>query len=132
MNPDFTLSKAERLHSHREIELLFREGKSFAVYPLRIIYVREKTYADTPVSILVSVSKKRFKHAVKRNLLKRRIKEAYRKNKHSLISEAEAHNSGLLLAFLYIGKDISAYADIEQSVVRILEKLKTTLHETPV
>lgn len=75
-----------------------------------------------PVELLVSVPKKRLKHAVDRNLVKRRTKEAYRLHKKELLTQAEK-SSGLLVAFLYIGDGISSYSAIEQGVKKALRKL---------
>lgn len=75
-----------------------------------------------PVELLISVPKKRLKHAVDRNLIKRRAKEAYRLHKETLLSEA-GFCGGLLVAFLYIGDGISTYPAIEHGVKKAIRKL---------
>lgn len=88
----YTLNKSERLDSKKLIERLFAgENKSFPAFPLRVVYMPltpEENVADA--SILISVPKKRFKHAVKRNRVKRQVREAYRHNKHILLEALKA------------------------------------------
>ena len=79
-----TFSKSERLCSKIAIEKLVEEGKSFHLSPFKISWL-SNTEESVPVQILISVPKRTFKRAVYRNLLKRRIREAYRKNKQSLL-----------------------------------------------
>lgn len=74
--PRYTLAKEERLSWKRYIDLLFAEGKSFIAFPLRVVYLTADAGPAVPVSMLVSVSKKKFKRAVKRNQVKRQVREA--------------------------------------------------------
>ena len=100
----YTLAKTERLCSKKLIERLFSGGNnSFPAYPLRVVYMwisSEEGTAD--VSMMISVPKKRFKHAVKRNRVKRQVREAYRLNKHILLDaiKASEENRRLVLAFI--------------------------------
>ena len=85
---EYTLGKKERLNSKTLIERLFLGGsKSFPAFPLRVVYMSVEPVEEdmAAASILISVPKKRFKRAVKRNLVKRQVREAYRKNKHLLL-----------------------------------------------
>jgi ribonuclease P protein component len=66
-----TFLKKEHLCGEIRINKLFSNGKAFIVYPLRVVYSVEQNSTDVPVKVLVSVPKKRFKRAVKRNRLKR-------------------------------------------------------------
>jgi ribonuclease P protein component len=119
-----TLKKEERISAQKEIDLLFEKGASFVSFPLRVVYLREKPLSGAPSAILVSVPKKKFKRAVKRNRLKRLVKEAYRRNKHPLVNHLLENKSGLLLAFLFVGNTLCDYKEIESAVVRILIALK--------
>lgn len=118
-----TLSKKERLNSKTVIERLFAGGsKSFPAFPLRVVYMQvEPAGEDLPgASILISVPKKRFKRAVKRNLVKRQVREAYRKNKHLLLDALVAKNQRLVLAFIWLDSTIHSSAEVEQKVRKLL------------
>ena len=104
VNRRYTLSKEERLSWKRYIDLLFAKGQSFVAFPLRVVYLPvEESVA--PVSILVSVPKKKFKRAVKRNLIKRQVREAYRIHKYTLVDPLTIQSKHMLVAFLYLDKD---------------------------
>jgi ribonuclease P protein component len=122
-----TFSKAERLCSKKLIERLFGgEGKSFPAFPLRVVYMpltEEEMAAD--VSILVSVPKKRFKRAVKRNRVKRQVREAYRRNKH-ILTEALAAQEGaprMALAFIWLDGKFHPSVEVEQKVKKLLHHI---------
>lgn len=115
-----TLCKAERLYKRTLIEKLFSPGNhSFTVFPLRVIYVSTDEL-DADNAILISVSKRHFKRAVKRNRVKRQIREAYRHNK-SLLSMPE--NGHWLVAFIYLSDDILSSATINNAVCTALQKI---------
>jgi len=111
-----TIQKAERLSYQREIESLFKQGNAFISYPLRILFLKQKPLSGATISILVSVPKRKFKRAVKRNRMKRLIKEAYRLNKTALVQHCREKESGLLIAFLYIGNELCTWKEIEASM----------------
>jgi len=124
-----TLSKSERLNSKIAIEKLFSGGsKSFSLFPLRVVFMlTEKKEGAAEVSLLISVPKKRFKRAVKRNRVKRQIREAYRKNKHSLLNMLEEKEQNLMIAVIYLSNELISSAEVEEKLnsllVRIAEKI---------
>ncbi|WP_223833721.1 ribonuclease P protein component [Pedobacter riviphilus] len=77
----YTFRKEERLCSRKHLDLLFKNGSSFLLYPFRISYLFVDVPAHVQAQVVINVPKKRYKRAVDRNLLKRRIREAYRLNK---------------------------------------------------
>ena len=106
-NKRYTLSKEERLSWKRYIDLLFEKGQSFVAFPLRVVYLPLEEEMSAPVSILISVPKKKFKRAVKRNLIKRQVREAYRVRKYDLIDPlTEKTSACLLLSSIWIRKSI--------------------------
>lgn len=101
-------------------------SRSFSVFPLRVVYLPVEEL-DVPVSILVSVSKRRFKRAVKRNRVKRQIREAYRLNKHLLFDALSGSQTRLAVAFIYLSDELVPSSVIEErmkiALSRIAEKL---------
>lgn len=120
-----TFTKEERLSSFREIQALMKGGMTFFHYPFKAVYLFPKADA-TPGgtgeknSIMVSVPKRNFKRAVKRNLLKRRIREGYRLNKELLEAPqgCKAH-----LLFVYVSKEIMEYSHIEKKMKEIMQHI---------
>ena len=111
-----TLPKKERLCGKTSISMLLAKGKFSNVPGMRFIFRKE---TDNEVDrIMVSVPKKLFKRAVKRNLLKRRIRESYRKQKHNLTIEG-----GLDVLFTYNTKEVMTYGQIYEAVGQIIEKI---------
>ena len=124
-----TLHKSERLDKKKVIDKMFSGGaRSFSVFPLRVVYLPVEDL-EAPVSILVSVSKRRFKRAVKRNRVKRQIREAYRKNKSLLVDELQRREQRLAVAFIYLSDELVATAELEEkmkiALARISEKLSS-------
>lgn len=127
----FTLRKEERLCSRKLIEKLFNggESKSFSSFPLRVVFLLiERNEQDVPIKMMVSVSKKHFKRAVKRNRIKRQIREAYRLNKSLILDPmAQKAHQQLLLSFIWLSDELYNTSDIkqhtEQLIKRIAEKL---------
>ena len=121
----YTLHKTERLSSKKLIERLFGGGnKSFPAFPIRVVYMYqepEETLSD--VSILISVPKKRFKHAVDRNRVKRQIREAYRHNKHILHHALENQSYGLALAFIWLDKELHSSEEVTYRIKSLLERI---------
>src|SRR5690554_318073 len=123
MSTTLTFSKNERLSRKKLVDTLFIKGKSLMVFPLRVQYLLVDKIDNVAVQILVSVPKKRFKRAVDRNLIKRRIKEAYRLNKQTLLTEVPEDKT-LLIACIYSNNEIFAYEVIEKAMLKGIEKLK--------
>lgn len=120
----YTLSKAERLSWKRYIDLLFAEGQSFVAFPLRVVYLYTDEAMPAPASILISVPKKKFKRAVKRNLIKRQVREVYRVRKYDLIEPLQVKGRSLLIAFLYLDKEIHPVADMEKAMNKAIRLLR--------
>ncbi len=117
-----TLCKSERLYKKNDIQELFQKGSSFFIYPfkVKIIFSASDASSDDFNQILISVPKRTFKRANKRNLIKRRIRESYRLQKH-LLGEIKS----LKIAFLYVGKETHDFEFISKQVSLILNKILT-------
>jgi ribonuclease P protein component len=114
-----TLEKAERLHSKKLIQELFTKGSSFYLHPFKVLVLSNPTSSATGHQILVSVSKRNFKRAKDRNTIKRRIKEAYRLQKVNFKS-----SPALLIAFLYIAKEVLPSSTIHPGLIQALKKVE--------
>ena len=115
---DQTYKKIEKLKSEKLIEKLFSEGKSVAVYPLRLVYL--KTNFDDPVKVKtgVSVSKRNFKKAVDRNRIKRLMREAYRLNKSKYFNNISDQYAFMIL---YIGKTGTDFETISKKMNTLMD-----------
>ena len=120
---EFTLHKQERLCSRKTIEELFTSGDSFLAYPLKVVFTLTDSSQPCPVQAAFTVSKRNFKRAVKRNILKRRMREAYRLNKSLLYAQIGQKERAVALMFVYIGKDIAEYTTIEKAMISAIKKL---------
>jgi len=123
MAPRNSFSKPEHLCGEKRITRLFTQGDAFIAYPLRVVYILEPVRDTVPSSVLVSVPKKRFKRAVKRNRLKRLMREAYRLNKTTLIEKLEEKQLQIHIAFNYVSDDVLDFATVEKKMKLSLEKL---------
>ena len=118
----YRLTKNEKLCSKTTIERLFAGGSSFVMYPFRVVYNTE-IITGNKVDMFISVPKRNFKRAVKRNMIRRKSREAYRLNKNRLIETVEKNNITLHIALLYIAKEIEEYSFIEKKMKESLLKL---------
>ena len=120
------LPKRQRLYKEKTVQALFAKGKGFSVYPFRIIALQTKPLEDevAETRFLVSVSKKKFHHAIKRNRVKRLVREAWRRNKQELDSLCKANDTTLNVAFVYTATVILNYFEIERKIKQIVARLK--------
>lgn len=124
MASDRTLPRSERLRTMGAVRRLFGEGESGFVYPFRYVWFAEADEKPS-VEVLFSVPKRSHKRANRRNLLRRRTKEAYRLQKELLTLRVEALD--LDLALVYTAADVLPYAKIAHAVRKILETIAARL-----
>lgn len=151
---DYTLPRAERLRSLKAIRRMFDEGHSGFVYPFRYVSLveradakradAEREDAESPdvemtaagetidaesrrVEVMFSVPKKFHKRANRRNLLKRRAREAYRLHREPLRERLQQQGATLRVALIYSTKECHTYKTISYAVQRILEQISQRL-----
>ena len=123
----FTYPKKEKLCSKIIIDKLFEKPKRIRKYPLTLLWIDTELPTSLPVQSAVSVSKRRFKKAVTRILLKRRIREAFRLDKNSLYQQLISDNKQIAIMIVYQSNDILPYSDIEKSMKILLADLAKNL-----
>ncbi len=117
-----TYPRGEKLKSRKAINNLFLERKSFLVSPVRVYYsIRPADIGNVQAGF--GSTKKYFKHAVKRNLIKRRMREAYRTQKQDLLAWAMTEHQQIDLFFLYGDNQIIDFAEIQSKIFTTLQKL---------
>lgn len=117
--------KKERLDSRKQIEMLFGGGGSLsmAAFPLRVVFIKkERARGDVPVQLLVSVSKRHFKHAVDRNRVKRQIREVYRQNKQ-LLCDVVPETEQVLMALVWLADEHYSTQEVEKRVVKLMQRM---------
>lgn len=122
----FTLGKTERLKSRKQIERLFKEGKTITVTPFKIFYILEKELAPVSKtsSLLfgVGAGTKHFKKAVDRNRIKRLVREAYRLQRNELNVKLIENKLQLNVFFIYTGKELPLYNLVYEKLGVALQK----------
>lgn len=126
----FSFPKSEHLCGEIRVGKLFANGTAFITYPFRVVYAFVPSENEATVSVLITVPKKRFKRAVKRNKLKRQTREAYRRQKAALIQALTQRNLCMHLAFGFVSNDMPEFEYIERKMQQALLNIITNLPET--
>lgn len=137
----YSLPQSERINSKKQIDRLFRGGgsKAMTAAPLRMVYMADNRQTDSQpadghqpmAQMMVSVPKRYFKRAVKRNYVKRQVREAYRLNKHILASHlAETGDKTVSLCFIWTSDRLLPTAEVMKRMANLLTRLVEKLSAT--
>ncbi|HBE40787.1 MAG TPA: ribonuclease P protein component [Bacteroidales bacterium] len=125
-----TFRKAERLCSRKTIEYLFGYGNSFYTAFFKVIWAETELNSPFPARVALMVPKKGISRAVSRNLLKRRMKEAYRRNKYFLYEFLNSENIRIALIVIFRKEKVEEYTILETAVNELLNKLIKTIKQS--
>jgi ribonuclease P protein component len=118
-----TFDKSERLCSRKIIGTLFENGNIFHNSLLKVVWNINQNSIPGPAQVAFSVSKRGFRLAVTRNLIKRRLREAYRKNKRTLYDHLISQNIQIVFVVIIRGNSVPDYVKVEKSVREMINKL---------
>lgn len=120
-----SLNKQERLKSRKLIDELFAKGSAIDAYPIKLVFseitAEQSPYA--PILFGVTVSKKKFKRAVDRNLIKRRLRESFRVNKALVYQHLIKKEKHVSMMAIYIASEIMDYKAIESSMIKLQNQI---------
>ncbi len=119
--------KKEKLKNKKLFEQLFSEGKSMSAFPIKLLYTKAVFDDDVSIKVGVVAPKKKFKTAVKRNRVKRLLREVYRSNKPLVFNNIEGNYAFL---FLYLSNKMPNYEEVDGAMKELLKTfLKKESHE---
>lgn len=124
MKNTYKFRKSERLTSQKEIQALFTDGQSFHSFPFRIVWKFSDKPGSQPARVVISVPKRKFKRAVDRNLIRRRIKEGYRVHKQILYDHLNQAEMNLVFMLMYTHSEILDFNELEGEISKLLARFK--------
>ena len=123
----YSLCKAERLSGKLAISNLFDNGQSFFLTPYKVCWTTIPETYHFPIRFAVSVPKRRFKKAVKRNQIKRLTREIFRTNKEILTPTLAQGQTHVML--IYVCDVLLPYAELEKSMRKILQRINLSTNK---
>lgn len=131
MSEKFFFPKSEKLCSDKLIERLFSQGnREIGTFPVRLVYLPVSTEELTGINVMVSVSKRHFKRAVKRNRVKRQLREYYRLNSCLIKEKLAAKGCGLLMALIFTDSKLWPSDKLDKRLDSVFQKLVSAIDES--
>jgi ribonuclease P protein component len=125
-----SFGKDERLRGETEIEKLFTQGNQIYLYPLKIVfYIIPPKNVVKPIQILFTVPKRQFKTAVKRNAIRRKLKESFRLLKEELYKNQIFRSLNVQIAIVYLAKNELPFNEIDAALNKIFIRLASELNK---
>lgn len=125
--PEYKFERKEKLKSRKKIEGLFKSGKSFSLFPLRVVYVWASDAEVLQAGF--SVSTRYFKKAVDRNRIKRLMREAYRLQKQPLLDMLTGTDKKLGVFFIFSGDEVPDYKLVFEKMAAVIKRLQKIVSE---
>ncbi len=121
----YTFKSVERIKSRKAIEELILRGVGYYTYPLRVVFLFRAKSRNEPLRVAMSVSRRKFKHAVDRNKIKRRLKEAWRLNKELLRESLNKLNLEADVLLIYTSNTEESFELVNEKIMLVLNRLIT-------
>lgn len=125
----FTFRKEERLCSRRLIDQLYAEGHRLMAFPFSVQWLLVKqsnnqTAKQSPCQVMIVAPKRKFRHAVDRNHVRRLVRECYRQRKEALYAFLREHELCIVFSMVYIHNEILAYDQLGHKMDKLLAALE--------
>jgi ribonuclease P protein component len=127
----YTLRKEERLKKKKQIDRLFTSGRSFYIFPFKVYWLVLDKEHPYPAEVLISASKRSMKRAVRRNRIKRLVREAYRHQKMEFYDLLEEHQWHALVGIIYTSPDLMNFDQIKEKINRVMSRLLEEVKNNP-
>jgi len=124
---NFRLHKSDRLKRRKVIEAIFSSGQGVRAFPIQLIWTTTERQEGSHIQAAFTAPRRKFKRAVDRNLIKRRMREAYRLNKSIIPEGRVSEDEQIVVMCIYMSKDILAFDTIHKGMIKALNRLKDKL-----
>lgn len=118
-----TYKREERLKSRKLIRELFLKGRSFTVFPFRVLTMENDQQVNSPVEFAIAVPKRNLKKATERNSVKRVVREAWRLNKEAVYLPLSGADKRIVVMLIYNNRQILTFKEAEQKIKEIVSRL---------